>query len=305
MLMGEHAVLHKKPALVAAINQRIHVKLQPRSDSHIFIHSALGSYQTDLQNIGVIKPFQFVLASLLAHKTLLKTGCDISIDSEFSDKLGLGSSAAVTVAMMTALHQWLNLSLHPTDLILQAREVVRKVQGLGSGADVAASVLGGTVLYRTEPLLLEKLHYNPKISAVYSGSKMPTREVIDIVEAQRAKQPADFDCYFDEIAQQVFEAKTAINQQDWNRFGHCLKTNQRIMQQLGVSNIHLNSLIEGLQQQPAILAAKISGSGLGDCVIGLGELNTQVFPRNPAEATLGVKQISLEISEQGVIYGSK
>jgi mevalonate kinase len=303
MLMGEHAVLHKKLALVSAINQRIHVALSPRSDSKIVIHSALGDYQTEIEQLAITKPFQFVLGSLLSVKSLLKLGCEIRVTAEFSDKLGLGSSAAVTVATITAIHQCLKLSLAPNDLILHSREVVRNAQGLGSGADVAASVLGGTVLYRTEPFLAEQLLFNPKLCAVYSGSKMPTREVIDIVEAHRSKQLEAFDGYFNEIEAQVLEAKAAINTKDWSKFAQCLKANQQLMQKLGVSNAHLEQIIDNLEAQDTILAAKISGSGLGDCIIGLGELKAQIFPRNANEVNLGIKHIPIEISQQGVSYG--
>ena len=44
MLMGEHAVLHGKKALVCAIDQRISVSLTPREDARISIVSALGEY---------------------------------------------------------------------------------------------------------------------------------------------------------------------------------------------------------------------------------------------------------------------
>ncbi|MDF2529462.1 MAG: galK [Gammaproteobacteria bacterium] len=305
MLMGEHAVLHQKLALVCAVNQRISVKLKPRSDRNISIQSALGSHQVAIENLSIEKPFQFVLASLLSVQSYLKTGCDIYIESEFSHQVGLGSSAAVTAATITALHQWLNLSLEPTHLILQSREVVRKVQGIGSGADIAASILGGTIAYKAEPLEFEKLQFNPKICAVYSGSKMPTPEVIAIVESHYAKQPDIFKGYFEQIEQQVTEAKAAITSQNWNKLAQCFKANQNLMQKLGVSNSHLQNLIEALEQQPGILAAKISGSGLGDCLIGLGALNGLIFPRNQTEAQLGIKQISIEISEQGVVYGSQ
>ncbi|MDO8954403.1 MAG: mevalonate kinase [Gammaproteobacteria bacterium] len=303
MLMGEHAVLHKKLALVAAIDQRISLSLTPRSDNLIVIHSALGHLSMAIDELAVTKPFQFVLAAVLSLKAALPSGCDILIKSEFSDRVGLGSSAAVTVATVNALRQWLSLSLEPQDLIIHARKVVRDVQGIGSGADVAASVLGGCIVYGTEPLHFEKLVFNPMLTAVYSGSKLATREVIDIVEAKRLLNPIAFTEYFTEIERLVLVAKQAINEQNWPIVADCFKANQKLMQQCGVSNALLESLINGLEQQSGILAAKISGSGLGDCVIGLGHLEQDIFPRNAAEVAIGVKQIPLQISEQGVQYG--
>jgi len=45
------------------------------------------------------------------------------------------------------------------------------------------------------------------------------------------------------------------------------------MDALGVNDATLSEMIWRLRAQPTILGAKISGSGLGDCVLGLGELS--------------------------------
>ncbi len=67
MLLGEYAVLFGKPALVCALNKRIHVTLTPRQDTTINIHSELlGTYTTELNELQMVKPFQFVLGRLAA-----------------------------------------------------------------------------------------------------------------------------------------------------------------------------------------------------------------------------------------------
>ena len=43
MLMGEHAVLHQEPAIVAAIDRWITVTLSPRNDEKLSIESVFGS----------------------------------------------------------------------------------------------------------------------------------------------------------------------------------------------------------------------------------------------------------------------
>ena len=44
------------------------------------------------------------------------------------------------------------------------------------------------------------------------------------------------------------------------------------MKQLGVSDSTLESIIEALNGCVGTYAAKISGSGLGDCVLGIGHM---------------------------------
>src|SRR5690348_13669022 len=129
MLLGEYAVLYGKHAIVCAVDKRISVTLTPRGDDRIEIKSPLGFYATDLYQLKVEKPFHFVLGVLKHYQAKMKRGCDIEIVSEFSDKVGLGSSAAVTVATIAALVTWLNIRVSPFDLMRQARTVVRQVQG--------------------------------------------------------------------------------------------------------------------------------------------------------------------------------
>ena len=51
-----------------------------------------------------------------------------------------------------------------------------------------------------------------------------------------------------------------------------MREHHRYQQQLGVSDPTLELLIDEAQQQPGIAGAKISGSGLGDCIVTLGHL---------------------------------
>ncbi len=109
MLLGEYAVLHGQQAWVCALHKRITVTLTPRNDDRIEIYSDNhGQYSTDTQHLTIEKPFEFVLAALKQHQAVLRRGCDIHIESTFSDTIGFGSSAAVTTATLAALFNWLN-----------------------------------------------------------------------------------------------------------------------------------------------------------------------------------------------------
>src|SRR5205085_310235 len=187
MLLGEFAVLNGKQALVCAVNKRLSVTLTPRLDTRIEITSdILGKFSTDVSQLKIAKPLQFVLGVLQSFQHQLQQGCDIHIESEFSSTIGWGSSAAVTVATLTVLMNWLSIPYTQPELLKRSRDVVRAIQGVGSGADIAASVYGGVVSYNADTLNVEKFSVSLPLHAIYSGYKTETAIVIQQVQQQFA-----------------------------------------------------------------------------------------------------------------------
>ena len=273
MLMGEHAVLHGRRALCAAIDRRLHVKLRLRNDRQIRIRSALGALETTLDALTLQPPFTFVLATLLRQRRRLAHGLDITIKAEFSHQLGFGSSAAVTVALLRALDGMFALGLRtPGRFLAEARAIVRGVQGCGSGADVAASLCGGIVLYRAEPQQVRVLPVAPPLTAVYSGYKTPTPEVIGLVERRRCRNEQLFAALFDLMDDCVARSVPLIRKQDWAGLGALMDFHHGLQAALGVNTPELEQICQRLRKSAGIQGAKISGSGLGDCAVGLGRL---------------------------------
>lgn len=297
MLLGEYAVLYRKPALVCAVEKRITVCIQPRRDKQIIISSnGYEPWIMTIPRLAITPPFRFVTACLFQYRKRLPAGCDIEIHSEFSDQIGLGSSAAVTVATVAALSSWLGVENNALSLLREARFIIRQVQGVGSGADVAASVLGGVVAYRATPLSAQKFSISLPLTVVYSGSKTPTVEVIRRVEQRFSSSPFLFKSLCSSIQECVEEGILSLQEQNGERLGRAMNVQQGLMHALGVSTPLLDYLIEQLRANPIVMGAKISGSGLGDCVIGLGE----VGEFKVEEKQSGVKQIRVTVAEEGV-----
>ena len=291
MILGEHAVLHGRRALACAVDRRISVTLQPRTDRVICVNSSLGTHSVELEDLKPSGPFRFVLATLAILHPHLDHGFNILIESEFPDTIGLGSSAAVTVAMAAGIRAFFGLPVTPERLHQACLKSILSIQGVGSGTDAAASILGGVVAYRVAPRELTKLSYSFPISVVYSGCKTPTVDVINQVESLRQKKKEDFERMFDRIDESVGEAIEAVEQRDWQWLGSLLNENQVIMSHMGVSNQALDDILSRMRDHPNIWGAKISGSGLGDCVVGLGQ---------PFSIDSPYEQIPVEITRQGV-----
>lgn len=287
MLLGEYGVLYGMHALVCAVDKRITVTVRARLDDRIEIQSTLlGHYATTLSQVQIEKPFQFVLAVVKHQLAKLKHGCDIHIESEFSDQIGFGSSAAVTVATLAAFVMMFNVRMTPIELIRQARQIVRSVQGSGSGADVAASVYGGMVGYRAQPLWAEKYAEAHPLTACYAGYKTPTAEAIKQVEQRFAEKSNLLRAITASIDQCAIEGIAAVRKNHWNELGLVMNMQQGMMDSLGVCTPDLHTMVEALRNDPTILGAKISGAGLGDCVVGLGKAATAQETHIPVAISL-------------------
>ena len=299
MLLGEYGVLYGKLAIVTAIDKRVTVILTPRNDDKIEIHSTLlGSYSATLSELTIEKPFHFVLGVLKHYQPKLKRGCDIEITSEFSDKVGLGSSSAVTVATLAALVTWLKIRISPIELVRQGRNIIRQIQGVGSGADIAAAVLGGIVAYQAQPISAEKFTDTHLISVLYTGFKTPTVDVIKKVQSNFLNYPNILRHLTNSIGQCAQEGLHALRKEDWGKFGEVMNIQQGMLESLGVSLPLLRNMIEDLKKYDTIKGAKISGSGLGDCVIGLGKLPSDYSFYSPQYT--GVQLVPVAMTVQGV-----
>ena len=269
MLMGEHAVLRNQLAIVGAVDKRITVTLTPHENNRIEIFSSLGNHHTAIDELKVTAPFQFVLAAIQHYQSQLLTGFRLDIHSEFSSKVGLGSSAAIVVATLACLMQWLEIPVDLQLLFLDARATIQAVQGRGSGADVAASVYGGVVAYRMEPFLIEKSENLLDIALLYTGYKTATPEVIRRVDARVSVEPEKYTALFKEMGRYSDDAWKALNEKNWALLGKLMRLHQYSQELLGTSDETIAQLLSLLNQHPQVLGSKISGSGLGDCLVAL------------------------------------
>lgn len=306
MLFGEHAVLYGSTAIVSAIDRYITATLTPRPDQIININSTLlGNCYFNISdfalNLEQQAKWQLILTALDTQRDHFTCGFDLIITADFSDKIGFGSSAAVTVAIITVLNQWLchnfDQSKDQLQIVQTARKVIQKVQGIGSGADAAASVFGGIISYQMNPLVIQPLINKPPLVIVYSGNKVPTTEVVKKVAALHDKNQVIIDDIFRTIGEITVKASHAINNKNWQLLGELMNIHQGLQDALGVNNAILSELIYAMRQNSTIYGAKISGSGLGDCIIGLGTLPKNYFPQNTYQQKLGVKQFYDKIGD--------
>ena len=254
MLMGEHAVLFGEPALACAVEHWLEVELTPLADRRVEIDSALAHYQSDLDSLKPEPALSFVLAVVDVFGPRLKQGFHLAIRAGFSHQVGLGSSAAVTAAVTAALADFCGADTTPEALFDMALRAVHQAQnGRGSGTDLAASIYGGGIPLRNNP------------------------EVLACVESRVCTEPTLYARLYRLMGQTCEAGRSALESADWTQLGQLMNLYQGLMDALGVNDATLSEMIWRLRAQPRIQGAKISGSGLGDCVLALGHM-TEALP---------------------------
>ncbi|WP_319557279.1 GHMP kinase [Thiomicrorhabdus sp.] len=311
MLLGEHSVVYGYPALACALDQWIEIDWQVRNDRQIHIESALGNIQTDWNTIELYPKLLFVMHALKAFQAHRLPGLNIRISSEFSSTIGLGSSAAVLAATLVGLNHLSQGNLSSKELWQIGKQVILDIQGRGSATDLAASLFGGVVYFqppsKSSDSQIASLNVSMPLLLVYSGYKTPTSDVLAKVAEEWLDQPEQLQTLYRQMGLTTLQAYQALQQQDYDAFYRGFGSYQMLMAQLGVSDENMDYLIEQLVHCPQVCACKISGSGLGDCVVAIGAINRTDASSNanllvncPAETNLAdYLQLQLPITPQG------
>ena len=111
------------------------------------------------------------------------------------------------------------------------------------------------------------------------------------VNDQRQQNPGDTLAAFSEIGALAIKAAAAIEAQDGEQLGALASRGHALMQEVGVSNETLDEIVRCLEDDPHVTGAKISGAGLGDCVVGMGCAGDWVAP---------YRRIPVNIDEEGL-----
>jgi phosphomevalonate kinase len=193
ILTGEYAVLDGAPALVVAVDRRAIARhhATPRGSSPFLVAVA-----------------DEIAARRGAADPAARVALEVSVDSaafyERMIKLGLGSSAAVTVAA-TALALGTVERGEVLEVALAAHARAQGPRGTaGSGADIAASVHGGTIVFsrgQSGPRV-ERRRWPASVALVpfFTGAPADTAQLVARVQTVRGSNQAAVEAALTAIA---------------------------------------------------------------------------------------------------------
>ncbi len=280
-LLGEHAVVFDGTCIITAVSARLFVSLTTHPESTLILDApdvGLENYQKPMRDVVAIPEktgnSRFVESCIAVFNEHypIHDGLHITTRSEFNKDLGIGSSSAVVAATLFGLAQFYEVELSPMDLLELGVKAIQQVQNLGSGADLAVAIYGGTIYYENrQPRVIETLPIeNLPIFAVWSGKKVSTVNLVQEVRRLYEHQPNIVPTIIETILNIVEVGRTAFAEQDWVQVGELMNIQQGLLEALGVNTASLADIVFTAHEVGA-LGAKLSGAGGGDCAVILAE----------------------------------
>ena len=273
ILFGEHAVVYGRPALAVPVTQ-VHADVKVLDSTRVGIwisapdvniHAELNTLPSDHPIATVIHNFLF-LSRVSPFPNL-----DIHISSTIPVASGLGSGAAVTVALTRALSSHLNHSMTDEEVNVFAYEIEKLHHGTPSGIDNTVVTYSKPVYFvKGQPIEVFKVGRPFTIVIGDTGISAPTKESVADVRQLWVKDKKRLEVIFDEVADISFSARRVIEEGRIEMLGTLMDENHALLQEMTVSSPKLDRLVSAARSAGA-LGAKLSGGGRGGNMIALVE----------------------------------
>lgn len=273
ILFGEHAVVYGHPALAVPVTQ-VHADVEVADSDRpgiwisapdIDLHAELDSLPSDHPIASVIHNFLF-LSRVSPFPSL-----GIRITSTIPVASGLGSGAAVTVALVRALSSHLGHPMTDEEVNAFAYEIEKLHHGTPSGIDNTVVTYAKPVYFiKGEPIETFRVGQPFTIVIGNTGVSAPTKDSVNDVRKLWEADKAKWEDVFDEVGQIVKQARRKIESGKWEELGGLMNDNHALLQEMTVSSPELDRLVSAARKAGA-LGAKLSGGGRGGNMIALVE----------------------------------
>jgi mevalonate kinase len=290
ILFGEHAVVYSQPALAIPVSQvGVTVSIEilegnpiPPTHKQSFSFDWKERITITAPSIGrfgslaaysstqKLDPLSLVIENTLEALAISNPpSLKITIESTIPVASGLGSGAAVSVALVRALASTLGKAISDDQVNLIAFETEKLYHGKPSGIDNTVITYARPVYFiKKSPIQTFNVGTPFTLVIADSGVKAATHETVGDVHKLWLADSIRFEKIFSSIGSIVEKARNAIQSGDWVSLGPLMNQNHHLLQQLTVSSPILDHLVVTALSSGA-LGAKLSGSGRGGNIIAL------------------------------------
>lgn len=300
MFAGEYSVVDgTAPSLAAAVDARVTVTVTPGGEDWRVTSPSMELHGAPVSDVPVIE-------AALADCAGLPSGGLMSITTDLPVGAGLGSSAAVCVATLGALRAL--AGLEPPGVADVVR-VHRAAQGgVGSGYDVATSLLGGVVRFDPtgDDVRAERLSWPDGLSyaVLTSGVKASTVDLVGRVAAWREAKGDEAERWVVPMGARARELGRAFAQGVVPAILDAVADAEEAlvaMDRAGSIGLMPRAHAElKAAVEDAGAYARTSGAGGGDCLWALSTDPALVEAGVEAARALGFAPLEVALSEEGL-----
>ncbi|MBF9619366.1 mevalonate kinase [Streptococcus pseudopneumoniae] len=253
ILIGEHAVVYGYPAIsLPLLEVEVTCKVVPAE-------SPWRLYEEDTLSMAVYASLEYL--------DITEACIRCEIDSAIPEKRGMGSSAAISIAAIRAVFDYYQADL-PHDvleILVNRAEMIAHMNP--SGLDAKTCLSDQPIRFIKNVGFTElEMDLSAYLVIADTGVYGHTREAIQVVQ-NKGKDALPFLHALGELTQQ---AEDAISQKDAEELGQILSQAHLHLKEIGVSSPEADHLVETALSHGA-LGAKMSGGGLGGCIIALAD----------------------------------
>jgi mevalonate kinase len=274
ILFGEHAVVYGQPAIAVPVTEvatKAIITPDPIAPSGS-IHITAPQISLDA-NYADLPSEDPIAAAIRAALTALSIGqppaFKLRVTSTIPVAAGLGSGAAVSIAIIRAVSAFLGHPLPDDQVSSLAFEVEKLHHGTPSGIDNTVITYNKAVYY-TKGTPIETIRIAKPFNLVIAdtGISTPTKETVADVRRLWKADPEPYNQTFTSIGKLAIAARSNIEQGNNKVLGTLMDENHELLQKLDVSSPDLDKLVLAAREAGA-LGAKLSGGGRGGNIIAL------------------------------------
>jgi mevalonate kinase len=259
ILLGEHAVVFGFPAVAGPLEQGVTVTLEQGTGNGISLKG--------------VEEGPSAMAHVLRKcaQAFHVPNAQVEITGDLPQSVGLGSSAAVSVALVRAFAAAGQISMRPQGLLERAQELEQEFHGSASGVDHNVSFERQLIRFvkgrRGQQIILPR-----QVEAVVwvVEPRGSTRERVAEIKRKQELDPERSQGIFKGIGALVDEAVEALEKGDLRAVGKAMDGNHKLLQDLALSTPGLDAACSRLRSMGAF-GAKLTGAGGGGAVVALFE----------------------------------
>jgi mevalonate kinase len=297
ILLGEHAVVYGAPALAIPVPQLTvtanATRLSCPGDGADKISFAIAGPETASVTPLATDALRHLVAEFKEKTAVVERICvDVLIDCTIPQGRGLGSSAACARAAVLALADVFDRRLDARAVfdLVQASEKV--AHGRASGIDALATGATSPLFFRAGtarelPIAMpgDGSAHPPERTDGRADARRPsgldglfviadsgvggsTKDAVEMVRRKFERNAQTQEAFVRQVSSLTYAALGDLAHGQVSDFGARLTENHRLLQEIGISTDRIDALVEAALAAGS-LGAKISGGGLGGCMIAL------------------------------------